>query len=130
MFTETWSNESVALNVPYFQHFCLHREKRKRSKRDSGGIIIYIKDTYVNDKSLIFKSRNDMLWLRLDGSIFFLDNNLFIGLCYVVSESNGRLNLQVQNVFNILFYSVSLIHNYTDGHCNIILSFEFNKSYI
>jgi len=30
-------------------------------KRDSGGIVIYIKDTYVNDKNLIFKSEDDMI---------------------------------------------------------------------
>jgi len=26
IFTETWSNESIALNVPNVQRFCLHRE--------------------------------------------------------------------------------------------------------
>ena len=25
MFTETWSNESIAINVTTFQDFCLHR---------------------------------------------------------------------------------------------------------
>ena len=61
MFIETWSNESISLNVPNFQDFCLHRERRKYSNRDSGGINIYIKDTYVNDKSLFFKSEDDSL---------------------------------------------------------------------
>ena len=51
MFTKTWSNESIALNLPNFQHFCLKREKRKNSMRDSGGIIVYIQDTYVYDKA-------------------------------------------------------------------------------
>jgi len=94
-----------SLNVPNFQHFCLHREKRKHSNRDSGGIIVYIKDTYVNDKSLFFKSEDEILWLRLDGNIFFLDNDLFIALCYVVPENSGRFNLQVQNVFDRLLNS-------------------------
>ena len=124
MFTETWSNESK-IKCTNFQHFCLHRERRKNCKRDSSGIIIYIKDTCVNDKSLFFKSEDNILWLRLD--IFFLDNDLFIGLCNVVPESSGRFNLQVQNVFDRLLNSVSLIYNYTDGHCNIILSGDFNS---
>ena len=42
-------------------------------------------------------------------------------MCYVVPESSGRFNLQVQTVFDRLLNSVSLIHNFTDGHCNIIL---------
>ena len=81
MFTKTWSNESIALNLPNFQHFCLKREKRKNSMRASGGIIVYIQYTYVNEKSLFFKSEDDMLWLRLGGSIFFFDTDLCIGLC-------------------------------------------------
>ena len=76
---------------------------------------------------LFFKSEDDILWLRLDGSIFFLDKYLFIGLFYVVSERIGRFNLHVHYVFDRLLNSVSLIHNYTDGHCNIILSGDFNS---
>ena len=45
-------------------------------------------------KACFFKSEDDILWLRLDGNIFFLDNDSFIGLCFVVSESSGRFNLQ------------------------------------
>ena len=54
MFSETWSHESLDLNVPHFQHFSLHRMKSKTSKRNSGGIVIYIRDYLVNDKSLFF----------------------------------------------------------------------------
>ena len=127
MCTEIWSNESIDLNVPDFQQFCLHRQKSKNSKRDSNGIIIYIKDTYVNDTSLFFQSEDDMLWIRLDGNSFFHDNDLFIGLCYVVPESSGRFNSQVQNIFDRLLNSILLIHNYTDGQCYILLSGDFNS---
>jgi len=43
---------------------------------------------------LMTKDCYDILWLILGGSIFFLDNDSFIGLCFVVSESSGRFNLQ------------------------------------
>jgi len=78
---------------------------------------------------LFLQSEDDILWLRLDGSyysIILIDNDLFIGLCYVVPESSGRFNLQVHYVFDRLLNSVSLIYNYTDGHCNIKLSGDFN----
>ena len=42
---------------------------------------------------LMTKACYDILWLRLGGFIF-LDNDSFIGLCFVVSESSGRFNLQ------------------------------------
>ena len=76
---------------------------------------------------MFFKSEDDILWLRLYGSIFFLDTDLCIGLCYVVLESSGRFDLHVHYVFDRMLNSVSLIHNYTDGHCNIILAGDFNS---
>lgn len=127
MFTEAWSNESVDLNMCDFQHFPLHNQRGKSAKRDSGGIIINVRDKNVNDKCLFFQSEDDILWLRLDGGLFSLADDLFIGSCYAMPESSGRFNLQAQNIFDRLFDSVSVINNSTDGQCNILLSGDFNS---
>ena len=67
--------------------------------RASGGIIVYIQYTYVNDKSLFFKSEDDMLWLRLGGSIFFLDTDLCIMLYRKVTvDLIYRYNMYLKDV--------------------------------
>jgi len=51
---------------------------------------------------------------------------IYVLVC-VMLESSGRFNLHVNYVFDRMLNSVSLIHNYTDSHCNIILSGDFNS---
>ena len=51
---------------------------------------------------------------------------IYVLVC-VMLESSGRFNLHVHYVFDRMLNSVSLIHNYTDGHCNIILAGDFNS---
>ena len=44
MFTETWTNEYSDLEFDNFTYFILNRTENKKScKRNSGGIVIYIK---------------------------------------------------------------------------------------
>ena len=118
MFTETWSHESLDLNVPHFQHFSLHRKKTKTSKRNYGGIVIYIRDYLV------------ILWLRLDGKLFSLENDLFVGQSYILPERSGRFNLIEQNVFDRLSESiVYIIHTHIQDQYNILLSGDFNSRF-
>jgi len=127
MFTETWSNELQDLNVDDFDHFVLHRTRHANSKRDSGGIVIYIRSTFVNDNILFFESEDDIIWLRLDGKPFNLADDIFVGLCYMMLEGSSRFNAEERNVFDRLLDSVAFIHNSTNGKCNIILSGDFNS---
>jgi len=127
MFTETWSNELHDLDVNGFEHFELHRIKSNMSKRDSGGIIIYVKQYLVSDNCLFFTSDDDILWLRLDGKHFLLNDDVFLGLCYVMPEGSSRVNSIEQNTFDRLVDSIGNIHSITDGHCNILLAGDFNS---
>ena len=43
--TETWTCDTSDIDIVGYSHFALHRPKRKAgAKRNSGGIIVYIKD--------------------------------------------------------------------------------------
>ena len=79
------------MNFDEFEHFALHRlKKKKNSKRDAGGIILYIRNEYFNDKTLFYQSEDDLLSIRINGHKVKLENDLFIGLCYVLPEESGR----------------------------------------
>ena len=56
MFTETWTDNYTEIEVDKFTNFVLHRtEIKKSSKRNSGGIILYIRNEYVTNDTLVFK---------------------------------------------------------------------------
>ena len=72
----------------------LNRTLKKRgTKRESGGIIAYIRDELVSDKTQFLKDSDDVVWLKLDGSLFNLYVDVFLCLIYNVSEGSSRQRL-------------------------------------
>ena len=59
------------------------------SKSDSGGIAIYIRNEYVYDDIFFLQSDDDILWLKISGSNINLENDLYLGLCYLVPQKRG-----------------------------------------
>ena len=54
MFVETWGHRHVDFNVPNFRYFELNRTVYKSTtKRSSGGIIVYIRESLINPDSVI-----------------------------------------------------------------------------
>lgn len=53
LLTETWTNESSEISFPGFHVFYLSRTDRKQnSKRDLGGIAIYVRDKFYSSNML------------------------------------------------------------------------------
>ena len=55
MFNETWTSESSILDVENFEFFALqrHRQRKLNAKRDSGGLIIYVRTELYDRKMLV-----------------------------------------------------------------------------
>ena len=78
MLTETWTNEYNDLSFEGFKVFWLSRlEKNRKSKRSSGGIAIYIRDTFYKHNMLYKEDSDDILWLRFEGTTFNLKHDVF-----------------------------------------------------
>ena len=61
LLTETWTDEYSDVLVDNFETFVLHRQEKKRgSKRNSGGIILYVRNKFVSKDMLIFKSQGEI----------------------------------------------------------------------
>ena len=58
LLTETWTNEFSDISVNNFESFVLNRiEKKAASKRNSGGIILYIREEFVTKDTLVYTSQ-------------------------------------------------------------------------
>ena len=91
MFTETWTNDLSNIEVNNFEHFVLNRkEQKKESKRKSGGIILYLRNTFVSNDTLVFLENEDFLWIKISKSILSTENGLYICLCYIIPENSSR----------------------------------------
>ena len=82
---ETWKGENKELTIPGFNTISKVRKKKKRSKRYSGGIIIFYKKsikkglTYIKNGT----SSNNRLWMKLDKTFFGLENDIYLCAIYI-----------------------------------------------
>ena len=70
LLTETWTDEFSDIAVNNFEPYILNCEMVKNNcKRNSGGLIIYIRDKYVSKETLVYKSEDDIVWVKLSKSL-------------------------------------------------------------
>ena len=76
--TEVWGDPLQNFEVEDFSYFELLRAERKQScTRNSGGIIIYVRNDLVSEETLFGKRDDTHIWLRLKHELFNFDNDLF-----------------------------------------------------
>ena len=128
LLVETWTNDFSDIDVINFHSFVLNRnENKKSSKRSSGGIILYIRNRYVSKDTLIYTSQDDIIWIKTKKSLCSPDNDLFVGLCYMVPDDSSRQSMVETNIFDRLLDSIVFIENKSQGNCNLLLCGDFNS---
>jgi hypothetical protein len=127
LFTETWSNESVDLHVNNFQYYALHRtQNKKSSKRDSGGIIVYLRENFVSNDTLVFQSDDDILCIRISGNLLSLQNDLYVCLCYAVPENSSRQSMIETIMFDRLTDFITSLGSTCEENLNLMLFGDMN----
>ena len=72
------------IDIPGYICHPIHREKRDpRSKRDSGGILFYVKTDLMEGVKIIKKGETELIWFMLDKQFFGLPNDIMVCFCYV-----------------------------------------------
>ena len=89
---ETWKGTNSDCNIPDFNVIQKCRKKKERSKRYSGGIIIFYK-SYL--KNAIHELRDatespNRLWVKIDKEYFGLLKDLYICACYIPPSSSSH----------------------------------------
>ena len=73
------------------------------------------------------KSKDDLIWIKINVVTVGLTDDLFIGFCYVVPEGSSRFIRNEENTFDWLIDYIAKIHLNTDSKCNIMLCGGFNS---
>ncbi|CAG2193071.1 unnamed protein product [Mytilus edulis] len=91
---ETWKGADSSTNIVNFNYVQKSRKKKLRSKRYSGGIIVYYKSTLhkgISEVLNVTKSDN-RLWLKLDKFFFGLKKDIYVCACYIPPLSSTYFN--------------------------------------
>ena len=122
LFTESWTDDNSDLNVNDFEYFVLNRKLVKaNSRRNSGGIVVYVRNKFVSNDALLFTSEDDFLWIKLSKTVILSDKDLYVCLCYITPDDSSRQSMVESNVFDRLIDSLVHIENLSQSECNILV---------
>ena len=82
MLTETWTNQNMNIDIEGYNCHALHRQYKKRNtKRDSGGIAFYVKQTIDAGVKIVKADSDDIMWLKLCSNFFGMASDILLCLC-------------------------------------------------
>ena len=126
--TEVWGDPSQSFDVDGFSYYVLHRHENKLScTRNSGGIIIYVRNEFVSDDILFMKSNDTHIWLKMKHSVFGFENDIYLCLCYIPPSNSSRQGIIESNIFDDILENSMHIKHITNDSCNIVLLGDLNS---
>ena len=107
LFTETWFSKLSNTDIKGFSVINCPRQKcNKKAKRDSGGVVVYYKDCFIDKIQLVKNDSRGIIWFKLLKQHFGLDQDTFIGLCYIPPENSSLYKYPTSELFECDLYSV------------------------
>ena len=93
----------------------------------SGGLIAYIRNELVTDGILFMTDSDDIMWLRLEGSSFNNQDDIFICLSFNVPEGSSRQGL-IDNIdiYDRIADHIVHIQQITNNKCVFLICGDFN----
>ena len=126
--TEAWLGDEACVQVKGFKSFQLNRTvKKMNTKRNSRGLIAYVRYELVSDNTLFLMDNDDIIWLRLDGKHFDQDDDIYLCLCYYVPEGSSRQGLiDDADISDRISDRVVHIQKFKNNKCKFLISGDFN----
>ena len=76
--------------------------QNRRARRNSGGIIIYIKDTIRQGIKLVKNDIDCIIWIVMDKNFFQLENDWYLAVAYIPPENSNYHTIYDVDIFNKL----------------------------
>ena len=107
--SECWLSEDTRIEFKGYTCFTKARKRKKRAKRDSGGLCVFIKECISHLFDAIFWDYEDALIFKINRVDSYLDKDLFFIFCYLRPCSSTSRNNLLHDLddFDLLFTKVS-----------------------
>ena len=128
LLTETWAGDFSELSVPGFNLKQLNRVgKKQNTKRNSGGIALYVRQSFFRYCFLLEKDCDDIIWIKIEGQLFHLSDDLYLCLCYIIPSTSSRESLVEIDVLERITNFIIKIANDTNNCYNVLICGDFNR---
>lgn len=127
LFTETWLNDNHLCNVDDFNCYKLNRKRiNQNTKRDSGGIIIYVNHR-IDDKVSIVKTSDDrLMWMKIQKDVFDFENDVLLCIAYNVPTGSAREVFYNSSIFDVIADDVMEFNNVYENKCSFLITGDLN----
>lgn len=125
LLTETWTSSDRDWTIPGYSNFEVHRPRRSGAKRDSGGLIVMVKNQLSDFVTLEKTNNQNVIWVKLRKEIINVDEDVLVGLCYVTPESSCRQNIDPDVLVTLSNDLVEFNEKY-DGDVLTLIAGDFN----
>ena len=127
LFTETWLSDIYNHEVHVFFTFVLNRTcKLRSSKRNSGGIIVYVRDTLKNYVEFLKQVDDSIMWFKIKGCRVVGGKDLLLCLCYNIPTGSSREMFVNRSVFDTVTDDIYCYQSEYNDNCNFLLNGDFN----
>jgi len=114
--------------VDGFSHFILNRtNKHKNAKRDSGGLIIYVRNNLKQNVELLKYKNDRIIWLKINKSVFNSENDVFVCLLYNVPTGSAREVYDDENIYDSLVQDIVEFNAIYENKTSFIITGDFNS---
>ena len=113
--SECWFSSNTKIDIDGFTCYKKARQRRKRAKRDSGGICVLFKNSIANYFELIDWNNEDGMLFKLSKNNVCVGKDIYFFYCYMRPENSTR---------NDLLYDIDVFDALTNKICDLRINNE------
>ena len=122
---ETWTNCISNVVIPGYEHYACHRPKRNpRAKRDSGGIIVYVRTEITKGVQIVKNGPNEIIWLKLNKDFFGLEYHILACFSYIIPQNSSHNAYIERDLFDEIAEDMSNFEEKYD--CKFFIAGDLN----
>ena len=120
-------NEQSCINIEGYEHFVSNRTVRHpNAKRDSGGLIVYLKNCLISEDTFVKSVDDCIIWFKFSGHVFNLEGDVYICLCYNTPINSSREIYNEKNIFDMIQDDMVEFEAHSAKTCNFVICGDFN----
>lgn len=121
--TESWTGKHFENCFCDFTAFNFYRKFRhRRAKRNSGGIVIFIRDSILPGVSVVRNHHDTIVWLKLDKIFFNFQTDIYLSCLYLWPDESPASKIIDVDLFDVLSDDVT----YFEQHGSVLLAGDWN----
>lgn len=105
---ESWTSKDSKIDLSGYKAYNFYRKfQHRKARRNSGGIILYCKETIYDGISVIRNHFDTIIWVKFDKKFFKMEHDIYLCATYIWGVDSPAYNVNNHNLFAIIENDIS-----------------------